>query len=141
MCIKHCFVQIYNSDTVLIYIYILYSELCYKPRKQNISFMPFNKDRYQVLLPACNSLWFLLIYEGFQYFSSVPVLHYLQAVLFIKIWTIFMNILYVTLFNIRSYKRQFFQRCTVSHLPEILLKVALKHQKSIIKIRSFQRPF
>jgi hypothetical protein len=36
--------------------------------------------------------------QGFQYFSSLPVLHYLQAVLFIKIanWTIFMNILYNT---------------------------------------------
>jgi len=35
--------------------------------------------------------------SGFQYFSSLPVLHYLQTVLFIKIWTIFMNILYNTL--------------------------------------------
>jgi len=25
------------------------------------------------------------IHQGFQYFSSLPVLHYLQAVLFIKI--------------------------------------------------------
>jgi len=32
--------------------------------------------------------------QGFQYFSSLPVLHYLQAVLLIKICTIFMNILY-----------------------------------------------
>ena len=30
---------------------------------------------------------------GFQYFSSLPVLHYLQAVLFIKNWTIFMKYL------------------------------------------------
>jgi hypothetical protein len=30
-------------------------------------------------------------------FSSLPVLHYLQAVRFIKIGTIFMNILYNTL--------------------------------------------
>ena len=37
--------------------------------------------------------------RGFQYFSSLPVLHYLQAVLFIKIWTIFMNILHNTLQN------------------------------------------
>jgi hypothetical protein len=37
------------------------------------------------------------ITQGFQYFSSLPVLHYLQVVLFIKIWTIFMNILYNTL--------------------------------------------
>jgi hypothetical protein len=29
--------------------------------------------------------------------ASLPVLHYLQVVLFIKIWTIFMNILYNTL--------------------------------------------
>jgi hypothetical protein len=27
------------------------------------------------------------IHQGFQYFSSVPVLHYLQVVLCIKIWT------------------------------------------------------
>ena len=32
--------------------------------------------------------------QSFQYFSSVSVLHYLQVVLSIKIWTIFMNILY-----------------------------------------------
>jgi len=38
--------------------------------------------------------------QGFQYFSSVPVLHYLQEVLFfIKIWTFFMNILCNTLWN------------------------------------------
>jgi len=37
-------------------------------------------------------------YKGFQYFSSLPVLHYLQAVLFfIKIGTIFMTILYNSL--------------------------------------------
>jgi hypothetical protein len=36
--------------------------------------------------------------HGFQYISSAPVLHYLQAVFFfIKIWTLFMNILYNTL--------------------------------------------
>ena len=34
--------------------------------------------------------------QGFQHFSSVPARHYLQAVLFIKIWTVFMNILYNT---------------------------------------------
>ena len=32
--------------------------------------------------------------QGFQNFSNVPVLHYLQAVLFLKNWTFFMNILY-----------------------------------------------
>jgi len=31
--------------------------------------------------------------QGFQYFSSVPVLHYLQAVHFIKIWSLLMNII------------------------------------------------
>ena len=36
-------------------------------------------------------------HKGFQYFSSLPVLHYLQAVLFIKIGTIFMTILYNSL--------------------------------------------
>jgi hypothetical protein len=36
-------------------------------------------------------------YQDFQYFSSLPVLHYLQVVLFIKIGTIFMNILYNSL--------------------------------------------
>ena len=36
--------------------------------------------------------------QVFQYFSSLPVLHYLQAILFlVKIGTIFMNILYNTL--------------------------------------------
>ena len=36
--------------------------------------------------------------QGFQYFSSLLVLHYLQAVLFlVKIGIIFMNILYNTL--------------------------------------------
>ena len=38
--------------------------------------------------------------QGFQYFSSLPVHHYLQGVLFIKIGTIFMNIIYTTLFKI-----------------------------------------
>jgi len=37
--------------------------------------------------------------QGFQYFSSVPVFHYLQVVLFLKIWTFFMNILCNTLWN------------------------------------------
>jgi len=36
-------------------------------------------------------------YEGFQLFSSLQVLHYLQVVLLIKIWTIVVNILYNTL--------------------------------------------
>ena len=35
--------------------------------------------------------------QGFQYFSNVPVLHYLQVVLFIKTSTFFMNILHNTL--------------------------------------------
>jgi hypothetical protein len=42
--------------------------------------------------------------QGFDYFSILPVLHYLQAVLFIKIGTIFM-IYYTTLFIIRRYQR------------------------------------
>jgi hypothetical protein len=37
--------------------------------------------------------------QGFQYFSSLPVLHFLQVVLFIKIWTFFMYILYNSLEN------------------------------------------
>jgi uncharacterized protein with FMN-binding domain len=44
-----------------------------------------------------HSIKVLLYKQDFQYFSSVPVLHYLQAVLIIKIWTIFMNIFYNTL--------------------------------------------
>ena len=36
-------------------------------------------------------------YQGFKYFSSISVLHYLQVVLFIEICTFFMNILYNTL--------------------------------------------
>ena len=35
--------------------------------------------------------------HSFQYFSSVPILNSLQAVLFIKIRTFLMNILYNTL--------------------------------------------
>jgi hypothetical protein len=35
----------------------------------------------------------------FEYFSSVPVLHYLQSVLFLKIWTFCMNTLCNTLWN------------------------------------------
>jgi hypothetical protein len=35
--------------------------------------------------------------QDFRYFSSLPVLHYLQTLLLIKIWTFFMNILYNTL--------------------------------------------
>ena len=35
--------------------------------------------------------------HDFQYFSSVPVLHHLLALLFLKIWTFFMNILCNTL--------------------------------------------
>jgi len=40
-----------------------------------------------------------IMLQGFQYFSSVPVLHYLQAVLFLKIWTFFMTILSSSLWN------------------------------------------
>ena len=32
--------------------------------------------------------------QGFQYFSSLSELHYLQVVLFIEIWTIVINMLY-----------------------------------------------
>ena len=46
------------------------------------------------------------ITQGFQYFSSEPVLHHLQAVLFIKIWT-FLWISYTTLLKIRRYQRPF----------------------------------
>jgi hypothetical protein len=47
---------------------------------------------------ACFSLQNGWLYKkGFQYFPSLPVLHYLQAVLLIKIGTIFMNNLYNTL--------------------------------------------
>ena len=35
--------------------------------------------------------------QDFRYFSSLPVFHYLQTLLLIKIWTFFMNILYNTL--------------------------------------------
>ena len=47
----------------------------------------------------CNYLYFNHIFwnnriirgcQGFQYFSRLPVLHYLQAVLFLKNWTFFM---------------------------------------------------
>jgi hypothetical protein len=34
---------------------------------------------------APNCIWHEASMQGFQYFSSLPVLHYLQAVLFIKI--------------------------------------------------------
>ena len=44
--------------------------------------------------------------QGFQYFSSLPVLHHLQGVLFIKIWT-FLWISYTTLLKIRRYQRPF----------------------------------
>jgi len=37
-------------------------------------------------------------FQGIQYFSSVPVLHYLQAVLCIKIWS---WLSYTILFKIR----------------------------------------
>ena len=45
------------------------------------------------------TIFLLYNLQGFQYFSSLPVLHYLQALLLIKIGTIFMNILYNTLEN------------------------------------------
>jgi hypothetical protein len=32
-------------------------------------------------------------------FSSVPILHFIQAVLFIEIWTILMNILFNTWYH------------------------------------------
>ena len=46
--------------------------------------------------------WFPKLLQGLLNFSSVPVLHYLQAVLFIKIWTIFMNILYNSQHSLKS---------------------------------------
>ena len=45
--------------------------------------------------------------QGFQYFSSVPVLHYLQRVLCIKIWTFFMNILYNVQHSLKSGSTQY----------------------------------
>jgi hypothetical protein len=39
----------------------------------------------------------MYLHQDFQYFSSLPVLHYLKVEPFTKIWTIFMNILYITL--------------------------------------------
>ena len=44
--------------------------------------------------------------RGFQYFSSVPVLCSLQAVLYIKIWT-FTLISYATFFKIKRHQRPF----------------------------------
>ena len=44
--------------------------------------------------------------HGFQYFSSVPVLHYLQVVLCIKIWT-FSWIPCIMHFQIIRYQRPF----------------------------------
>jgi len=44
--------------------------------------------------------------QGFQYFSSLPVLCYLQAVLCITIWT-FLWISYTILFKIRRYQIPF----------------------------------
>jgi hypothetical protein len=35
--------------------------------------------------------------QGFQYFSSLPVLHYLQAVILLKILTIFMNTIFMNI--------------------------------------------
>ena len=43
----------------------------------------------QVSLRICLYIYCMLtVVHAFQYFSSVPVLHYLQVVLFIRIWTI-----------------------------------------------------
>jgi hypothetical protein len=42
---------------------------------------------------------FIYVRTFFQYFSSVPVLHYLQVILFLKIETFCINILYNTLWN------------------------------------------
>ena len=44
-----------------------------------------------------NSKILLAYNQGFQYFSNLPVFHYLQSVNLIKIGTIFMNILHNTL--------------------------------------------
>ena len=52
------------------------------------------------LFPQKNS-----ILNGFQNFPSLPVLLYLQAVLFLKILTFYMNIL--PLFEIRRYQLPF----------------------------------
>ena len=51
-------------------------------------------------------LYFILKIQGFQYFSSVPVLHYLQEVLCIKCGQISW-IFYTTLFKISRYQRPF----------------------------------
>jgi hypothetical protein len=50
-----------------------------------------------IKMKIINAAMSLCLSQGFQYFSTVPVLHYLQAVLFIKILTIFMNFLYKSL--------------------------------------------
>ena len=45
--------------------------------------------------------------QGFQYFSSVPVLHYLQVVLFLLKFEQISWISYTTLCNIRRYQNHF----------------------------------
>jgi hypothetical protein len=53
---------------------------------------------YKATVGLQKLIWNNWSIQGFQYFSSLPVLHSLQVVLFfIKIGTIFMNILYNTL--------------------------------------------
>ena len=52
------------------------------------------------LLPVSSLKVVRALLQGFQYFSSVPVLHYLQMVLFIKIWTFCMNIFCNTLLKL-----------------------------------------
>jgi hypothetical protein len=50
--------------------------------------LDINFFTHQISFTKLISLYIYM--HGFQYFSSVPVRHYLQAVLFIKIWTIFL---------------------------------------------------
>jgi hypothetical protein len=57
----------------------------------------------KLVITKCD-LYTFLNTQGIQYFWSLPVLHYLQAVPFIDIWTIFINILYNTDFKIRRYQ-------------------------------------
>ena len=99
--IMWCYIQV--TDIILTYTgSIYYILICFVRNglfwiSSHISVFTFNITLlWEIHSHKTNQWWYIFI-QGFQYFSSVPVLHYLQVVVFIKILAIFINILYNTL--------------------------------------------
>ena len=94
-CVKHNFKRVHVSNHFWSREYNSAKEICKYPSFSKVGGnYPLDLE---IIWSSVHVVKSICDIQGFQYFSNAPVLHYLQEVLFIKIWTIFMNILYNTL--------------------------------------------